>query len=59
MVKKDDCAAECILWALTGELWGVFREYLWKKWQCYNGTALYFKNKTYTPMPKSNPVEYR
>ena len=27
--------------ALTGELWGVFCEYLWEKWPRYNGTALY------------------
>ena len=26
---------------LTGELWGVFWEYLWEKWLRYNGTALY------------------
>ena len=25
---------------LTGELWGVFSEYFWESWQCYNGTAL-------------------
>ena len=28
--------------ALTGELWGVFGEYLWKNWPCYNDTALLF-----------------
>ena len=28
--------------ALTGELWGVFCEYLWENWPRYNGTALYF-----------------
>ena len=27
--------------ALTGELWGVFCEYLWENLLCYNGTALY------------------
>ena len=27
--------------ALTGELWGVFCEYLWGYWPYYNGTALY------------------
>ena len=27
--------------ALTGELWGVFCEYLWENWPRYNGTALY------------------
>ena len=27
--------------ALTGELWGVFWEYVWENWQRYNGTALY------------------
>ena len=33
--------------ALTGELWGVFYEYLWENWPHYNDTALYllsFKN---------------
>ena len=29
--------------ALTGELWGVFCEYLWENWLHYNGTALYLK----------------
>ena len=29
--------------ALTGDLWGVFCEYLWKNWPRYNGTALYVK----------------
>ena len=28
--------------ALTGELWGVFCEYLWENQPRYNGTALYF-----------------
>ena len=28
-------------WILTGELWGVFCEYLWENWPRYNGTALY------------------
>ena len=27
--------------ALTGELWGVFCEYLWENQPRYNGTALY------------------
>ena len=27
--------------ALTGELWGVFCEYLWEHWPHYNGTALF------------------
>ena len=27
---------------LTGELWGVFCEYLWENWQHYNGTAMYY-----------------
>ena len=26
---------------ITGELWGVFCEYLWQNWPRYNGTALY------------------
>ena len=30
--------------ALTGELWGVFCEYLWENWPRYNGTALYCTN---------------
>ena len=30
--------------ALTGELWGAFREYFWKNWPRYNGTALYIGN---------------
>ena len=30
--------------ALTGELWGVFCEYLWEMWPRYNGTALYYHN---------------
>ena len=25
----------------TGKLWGIFCEYLWENWLCYNGTALY------------------
>ena len=29
--------------ALTGELWGVFCEYLWENVPRYNGTALYFQ----------------
>ena len=29
--------------ALTGELWGIFCEYLWENWLCYSGTALYFQ----------------
>ena len=29
--------------ALTGELWGVFCEYVWENWLRYNGTALYFQ----------------
>ena len=28
--------------ALTGELWGVFCEYLWENLPRYNGTALYY-----------------
>ena len=27
--------------ALMAELWGVFCEYLWENWQCYNDTARY------------------
>ena len=27
--------------ALTGELWGVFCEYLWENWPRYNGNTLY------------------
>ena len=27
---------------LTGELWGVFCEYIAENWPRYNGTALYF-----------------
>ena len=27
--------------ALTGELWGAFREYFWEYCPRYNGTALY------------------
>ena len=29
--------------ALTGELWGVYRENLGENWQRYNGTALYIQ----------------
>ena len=29
--------------ALTGELWGIFCEYLWENLPRYNGTALYVK----------------
>ena len=31
---------------LTGELWGVFCEYLWEN-SCYNGPALYYKILTW------------
>ena len=31
--------------ALTGELWGVFCEYLWENWSRYNNTALYYAKK--------------
>ena len=31
--------------AQTGELWGVFCEYLSENWPRYNGTALYFVEK--------------
>ena len=31
---------------LMGELWGVFCEYLWEYWSCYNGTTLYHLNIT-------------
>ena len=31
--------------ALTGELWGVFWEYIWENWPRYNGTALYYLNQ--------------
>ena len=27
--------------ALTGNLWGVFCEYLRENWSCYNSTTLY------------------
>ena len=43
-------ASEVLFWkdppsylALTGELWGVFCEYLVENWPRYNGTALYLK----------------
>ena len=29
--------------SLVGELWGVFCEYLWENWLCYNSTALYYE----------------
>ena len=32
--------------ALTGELRGVFCEYLWENWPRYNSTALYFRSKS-------------
>ena len=28
--------------ALTGKVWGVYREYFGENWPRYNGTALYF-----------------
>ena len=31
--------------ALTGELWGVFCEYLWENQPRYNGTALYIESQ--------------
>ena len=34
--------------ALTGELWGVFCEYLWENQLCYNGTALYLSSWWFT-----------
>ena len=36
--------------ALTGELWGVFREYLWENWPRYNGTALYLVSFLHSEM---------
>ena len=32
--------------ALTGDLWGVFCEYLWENQPRYNGTALYISPRT-------------
>ena len=29
-----------------GEMWGVFREYLWENWLRYNRTALYLQKQT-------------
>ena len=36
--------------ALTGELWGVFWEYLWENWPRYSGTA------RYCPIPRHSPL---
>ena len=33
---------------LTGELWGVFCEYLSENWSRYNGTTLYMSSSTMT-----------
>ena len=33
----------------TGELWGVFYEYLWENWPCYNGTALHIDDNVAKP----------
>ena len=45
--------------ALTGELWGVFCEYLWENWLRYNVTALYvslgLSELTSPNLPPSNP----
>ena len=35
-----DTEAEYQSYALTGELLGVFCEYLWENWPCYNGITL-------------------
>ena len=35
------CCRDTTYLAITGELWGVFCEYLWEKWPRYNGTALH------------------
>ena len=32
---------------LTGELWGLFCEYLWENWPRFNGTALYLSIKDF------------
>ena len=33
--------------ALTGEIWGVFCEYLWENWLLYNDPTLLYKSMVY------------
>ena len=36
--------------ALTGELWGVFCEYLWENWSRYNSTTVYSQGESLAPL---------
>ena len=40
---QSDAVSQKTFLSLMGEPWGVFCEYLWENWLCYNSTALYYE----------------